>query len=57
MVYATCSVLPSENRQQVDTFLRSENGGNFKLLEDKRIFAHESGYDGFYIAVLEKNKL
>lgn len=57
MVYATCSVLPSENRQQVDTFLSSENGGNFKLLEDKRIFAHESGYDGFYIAVLEKNKL
>lgn len=57
MVYATCSILPSENRQQVDTFLSSENGQNFKLLEDKRIFAHESGYDGFYIAVLEKNKL
>ena len=57
MVYATCSILPSENAQQVEKFLDSENGRNYKLVEDKRIFAHESGYDGFYIAVLQKNKL
>lgn len=57
MVYATCSVLPSENTLQIEKFLNSENGSYFKLVEDKRIFAHESGYDGFYIAVLEKNKL
>lgn len=26
MVYATCSILPSENREQVDLFLNSEAG-------------------------------
>jgi 16S rRNA (cytosine967-C5)-methyltransferase len=55
MVYATCSVLPSENQEQVATFLTSEAGQNFKLLKDKRILAHKCGYDGFYMALLEKN--
>ena len=54
MVYATCSVLPSENQEQVATFLTSEAGQNFKLLKDKSILAHKSGYDGFYMALLEK---
>lgn len=55
MVYATCSVLPSENQNQVNTFLASEQGQDFRLIKDKRILAHESGYDGFYMALLEKN--
>lgn len=55
MVYATCSVLPSENQEQVNTFLASEQGQDFKLIKDKRILAHERGYDGFYMALLEKN--
>lgn len=54
MVYATCSVLPSENQEQVATFLTSEAGQNFKLLKDKSILAHKSSYDGFYMALLEK---
>ncbi len=54
LVYATCSVLPSENRQQVDFFLASEGGESFKLVEDKSIFAHKSGFDGFYMALLQK---
>ena len=54
MVYATCSVLPSENQQQIQDFLKSKNGQYFKLLKDKRILAHQCGYDGFYIALLEK---
>ena len=54
MVYATCSVLPSENKEQVDRFLNSENGKNFKLLKDKNILSSETGYDGFYMALLEK---
>jgi len=54
MVYATCSVLPSENKNQVDTFLKSEAGANFKLLKDKKVLAHVSGYDGFYMALLAK---
>lgn len=55
MVYATCSVLPSENKEQVDRFLNSENGKNFKLLKDKNILSSETGYDGFYMALLEKD--
>jgi 16S rRNA (cytosine967-C5)-methyltransferase len=54
MVYATCSVLPSENQEQVATFLTSEAGQSFKLLKDKSILAHKSSYDGFYMALLEK---
>ncbi|MGY6650164.1 RsmB/NOP family class I SAM-dependent RNA methyltransferase [Wenyingzhuangia sp. IMCC45574] len=52
VVYATCSVLPSENQQQVEFFLA--NNPNFKFIEDKKILAHKSGYDGFYMALLER---
>jgi len=57
MVYATCSILPSENQEQVATFLASEAGRNFKLLEEKRILPQDDGFDGFYIALLEKDKV
>ncbi|MCA0153432.1 RsmB/NOP family class I SAM-dependent RNA methyltransferase [Winogradskyella vincentii] len=56
MVYATCSVLPSENQDQVEKFLTSEAGKDFKFVKDKKILAHKSGFDGFYMAQLEKNK-
>jgi len=51
MVYATCSVLPSENENQVNNFLESEAGTNFNFIQDKKILAHQSGFDGFYMAV------
>lgn len=54
MVYATCSVLPSENQNQVHKFLESKAGQYFKLIKDKSILAHKSGFDGFYMALLEK---
>lgn len=54
MVYATCSVLPSENQKQVDTFLASESGKEFTFIKQKNVFAHKSGFDGFYMALLEK---
>lgn len=54
MVYATCSVLPSENEKQIETFLNSEAGKDFTFIEDRKILAHESGFDGFYMALLEK---
>lgn len=54
MVYATCSILPSENRKQVDTFLNSELGKSFSFIKDNKIFAHQNGFDGFYMALLEK---
>ncbi|WP_347174388.1 RsmB/NOP family class I SAM-dependent RNA methyltransferase [Polaribacter uvawellassae] len=55
LVYATCSVLPSENQEQVKKFLKSEAGKEFVFVSDKKILASESGYDGFYMALLEKN--
>ena len=54
MVYATCSVLPSENQEQVKHFLTTENGKNFTFVQDKKILASESGFDGFYMALLER---
>ena len=54
MVYATCSVLPSENQDQVDKFLTSDSGKDFKFVKDKKILASEFGYDGFYMALLER---
>ncbi|MBL0329751.1 MAG: methyltransferase domain-containing protein [Bacteroidetes bacterium] len=52
MVYATCSILPSENQRQVETFL--EKNKNFELIEDRKILPSE-GFDGFYMAKLKKN--
>nr|WP_298660563.1 methyltransferase domain-containing protein [uncultured Flavobacterium sp.] len=56
LVYATCSILPSENQEQVEKFLTTEMGKNFIFVEDKKILAHESGFDGFYMALLERKK-
>lgn len=52
LVYATCSILPSENSLQVKTFL--ENHPEFKLIREKQLFPSQTGFDGFYMAYLEK---
>ncbi|MEM1222113.1 MAG: RNA methyltransferase [Verrucomicrobiota bacterium] len=51
LVYATCSLLPSENQMQLERFLER---GDFKLLEEEMILPSVLGYDGFYAAVLRK---
>lgn len=48
LVYATCSILPSENQLQVNKFL--ENNSNFELEESRSILPSESGFDGFFMA-------
>ena len=54
MVYATCSILPQENVLQVKSFLASDEGKEFTLAKDKKVFASKSGFDGFYMALLER---
>jgi len=51
MVYATCSILPSENGEQVRKFL-AENT-EFALLKEENIMPSD-GYDGFYMALIER---
>lgn len=55
LVYATCSVLPSENEQQVQHFLSTPSGKEFTLLREQQILVHQSGNDGFYMALLERS--
>ena len=54
MVYATCSILPSENEMQVKAFLSREEGKDFTLLNEEKIMPSKSGFDGFYISLLQK---
>lgn len=54
LVYATCSILPSENTQQIKTFLGSQAGTDFKLIKEEKIMPSTSGFDGFYMARLER---
>ncbi|MBA2613221.1 MAG: RsmB/NOP family class I SAM-dependent RNA methyltransferase [Bacteroidetes bacterium] len=51
LVYSTCSILPSENKEQVNTFLL--NNVNFEFIKDKSILPSE-GFDGFYMALLKR---
>ena len=51
MVYATCSILPSENGEQVRKFL-SENA-EFAFVKEENIMPSD-GYDGFYMALIER---
>ncbi|MBP92978.1 MAG: RNA methyltransferase [Flavobacteriaceae bacterium] len=54
LVYATCSVLPSENQNQVNTFLASESGKDFTFVKENKVLASKTGFDGFYMALLQK---
>ncbi len=59
LVYATCSILPSENLAQVEAFL-TKQGDAWKLLQVHQLWPGEpardgfEGYDGFFAAVLER---
>ncbi|MBL7785651.1 MAG: methyltransferase domain-containing protein [Chitinophagales bacterium] len=52
-VYATCSIFPVENEQQIRTFL-AENP-NYNLLKEQHIFPSQYPTDGFYMACLQRN--
>jgi 16S rRNA (cytosine967-C5)-methyltransferase len=48
LVYATCSILPSENESRVQQFLDANPG--FALEKEERLYPHIHGCDGFYMA-------
>ncbi|MBO4864540.1 MAG: 16S rRNA (cytosine(967)-C(5))-methyltransferase RsmB [Eubacterium sp.] len=50
--YSTCTINPGENREVVDAFLKSIEGQDFKLLEEKTFLQGVDGFDGFYYAIL-----
>ncbi|MEI8037008.1 MAG: RNA methyltransferase [Verrucomicrobiota bacterium] len=52
LVYATCSILPSENRAAIDSLI---NHGGFSLVEELPVSPAATGYDGFYAAALVKD--
>jgi 16S rRNA (cytosine967-C5)-methyltransferase len=54
MVYATCSILPQENTEQVQKFLASENGKEFELVRENNVYASKNGFDGFYMALIKR---
>ncbi|MEG9544753.1 16S rRNA (cytosine(967)-C(5))-methyltransferase RsmB [Mannheimia sp. HC-2023] len=61
LLYATCSVLPEENSEQIQQFVQETP--NAKLVEmdfngekvlEKQFFPHQNGGDGFFYAKLQK---
>jgi 16S rRNA (cytosine967-C5)-methyltransferase len=52
MVYSTCSVLPSENEQQVAKFIESKKD-QFEFVEDRHALPSD-GFDGFYMALIKR---
>ncbi len=54
LVYATCSILPSENQEQIKKFLNTDIGKSFTFIKDSKVLASQSGFDGFYMALLER---
>ncbi len=52
LVYATCSILPSENEQQVKGFLKKHP--EFAFVRENKVSPSKSGFDGFYMALLER---
>lgn len=52
LVYATCSILPEENSDQVKKFL--DKNKNYELIEERNIFPQDKGFDGFYVAKMVK---
>ena len=53
MVYATCSVLPSENERQLEQFLQAGKGA-YRLVRQQIIMPGDNNGDGFFLALVER---
>ncbi|MBA6347752.1 16S rRNA (cytosine(967)-C(5))-methyltransferase RsmB [Colwellia sp. BRX8-9] len=60
LLYATCSILPEENIQQIEEFLSENNNAKLVPITNEKtdigwqILPNEQSMDGFYYAKLEK---
>ncbi len=54
LLYSTCTLNKAENRENIDAFLK--NHPNYSLICDKTFSPAENDTDGFYAAVIVKNK-
>ena len=52
MVYATCSILPSENEEQVASFLRQRP--EFESIQQERILPRQ-GSDGYFASLIRRS--
>lgn len=52
LIYATCSILKSENEQQIQQFLKKHSA--FKLITEEYILPNQLNSDSFYMAILER---
>ena len=63
LVYATCSLLPAENEEQIEKFLKNHSEFEIQPLDESqglgspymRLSPHRHGTDGFFAAILTKN--
>ena len=55
LVYAVCSILPSEGEDQINWFIKQSNE-NWKLCGEKRYSPELHFADGFYMALIERVK-
>jgi 16S rRNA (cytosine967-C5)-methyltransferase len=51
LIYATCSILPSENENQVKEFLKTNP--DFQFVKEQKVLPSQ-GFDGFYMAMMER---
>lgn len=65
MLYATCSILPDENANQISAFLQRQTDAQLQPINanwgqgeiGKQILPGDKGMDGFYYALLRKGEL
>ena len=53
LLYATCSILPSENQDQITRFLE-KRPGEYELISQTNLLPSQTGHDGFHASLLRK---